>query len=153
MVLSKRDLTTPAEAEALAAHLAGLNPHARLVDGEQGWRLALLGELGSPAPTGAAAPVAHHSRYLAVSFQERCRFDAGAIEDCLAALPQEVYRAKGLVRLDDGAWAAFHVVGGRLQVDLDVAAPRDGESRLVFFGEGLERARLDELLGPCRRPA
>ena len=62
-----------------------------------------------------------------------------------------VFRAKGIARTATG-WLAFQAVGGRLHTDTDAAAPAHGESRLVFFGRGLDGAALGARLAACQHP-
>ena len=68
----------------------------------------------------------------------------GALEDFLAALPPSVFRAKGIVRVEDG-WVRFHAVAGRVDLVPGAAPPEHGTSRLVFFGRELREADLSGL--------
>jgi G3E family GTPase len=72
--------------------------------------------------------------------------DLDALEDGLADLPEAVFRAKGIVRTGAHGWAAFQAVGGRLQVQPDVARPLHGETRIALFGRGLPPSAAEDLL-------
>jgi G3E family GTPase len=146
IILGKTDLhpPTPALLEALRA----LNPAARILDGADELPIAVLLDVEHRA-TAPAAAHAHHSGFAAVSIADAAEHDRDALEDLLEALPPEVFRAKGLVRTDEG-WIAFHVVAGRLQVE-PTAAPAHGESRVVFLGRRIEDAQLRKLYTSTER--
>lgn len=147
VVLSKVDLAS-AEAirgavEAVRAH----NARARIVEGGDGLHPGIL--LDGLEESGARlrsdeAPSANHSDFAVVSLSGRRAYRLDDLEDWLESLPEAVFRAKGLVRTETGGWASFHVVGGRLQIDARAEAPSHGESRIVFFGRGLEREAIEE---------
>ncbi len=155
LVLTKLDdAPDPAGARAhVEAALAEAGGGARLVDAQGELPLELLLDL-EPDPgaestratiaAAASAPAARHSGFQAISLREptAVTWCAEALEDLIERLPAQVFRAKGIVRLDDGHWAAFHAVGGRLEFDPDVPAPAHGESRVVLLGLGLEAERL-----------
>jgi G3E family GTPase len=151
VVVSKVDLAGEAALVPLAAAVAELNPAARLLRaGEADAQVVLDVERG-PRPGGvdpAAAPA--HSGFNAVSIAGDARYDADRLEDWLESLPPEVYRAKGLARVGDERWMAFHVVGGRAQVDLEARAPAHGQSRMVFIGRGVDEAALKRELESSR---
>jgi G3E family GTPase len=94
-----------------------------------------------------------HSDFRAVSLEGPERYDHTALEDLLEALPERVFRAKGIVRGEDGTWASFHAVGGRVEFEPDAAPPLHGQSRLAFFGRGLTRAEVEAMVSSCRSEA
>ena len=152
LVLSKLDLATPEEVERVVAAVRELQPHARIVEGGPTFPVGVL--LDAP-PTQRRADEAtphhaHHSTFEVASFGGPARYALDPLEDWLEALPEEIFRAKGIVQLADGGWAAFHVVGGRLDLELDAPAPAHGESRFAFFGRGLDRAAIDAHLASFR---
>jgi G3E family GTPase len=163
LLLTKLDLV--ADEAAARAHVeaavAAAGGGARMVDVRGELPLELLLDL-SPDPGAAsvradaakgAAPHARHSSFGAVSLAwgAEAAFDAGRLEDLVEQLPDDVFRAKGIVRLANGKWAAFHEVGGRLDFDPDVTAPAHGESRVVLLGPGLAREPLARLFDGARR--
>ncbi|MCC6999802.1 MAG: GTP-binding protein [Deltaproteobacteria bacterium] len=107
----------------------------------------------SHAGAPAGLPLARHSDFLSFAFSQPAAlvYDASRLEDLLEALPPEVFRAKGIARTATG-WLAFQAVGGRLHSDPDAVAPAHGESRLVFFGRGLDGAALATRLAACQQP-
>src|SRR5262249_39618639 len=129
LVLSKLDLAP--DTGRLRALLVELNPAARIVDGDP--TLELL--LDVPRRDRSGHSHAHHSGFEAVSVAGDPVHPLDALEDLLEALPPAVYRAKGVVRTP-GGWFAFHVVGGRVQVE-PAAPPAHGETRAVFLGRGV----------------
>ncbi|HYC57756.1 MAG TPA: GTP-binding protein [Candidatus Binatia bacterium] len=85
--------------------------------------------------------------------------DRGAFEAFLAALPPQVYRAKGFIRLAGGGqtWLFNHVCG-RSELSLFEMGAIDAGLQAVFIGRGIARHRphiLAELERCCRelRPA
>ena len=141
-----------------------LNARARLLEAEAPRsrsaedvlaRLLLDLEVGRPLPATAPGP-SRHSDVSTVTVAGALRYRQGPLEDLLDRLPSAVFRAKGIVALDDGRWLRFQAVGGRVLVDLDVPAPEHGESRIVFFGPGVDREalraalRTAEAAGPGR---
>ncbi len=147
VALTKLDVAGAAgEARARAA-IAAVRPDARVLPASE-LDAALLFDVPEAAPREGRER-AVHSAFRGVSL-EGGTYAAGPLEDLLEALPAAIFRAKGVVRLDDGRWASFHVVGGRLDLRLGVAAPAHGESRLALFGRGLgDDARAPFLA--CRR--
>jgi G3E family GTPase len=131
-----------------------LRPGARLLPHEAGppgdedplVRLVIDPESYSrPAPP--ALPPARtigHARFGVRQISSRGVHRLAALEDYLAALPPSVFRAKGIVRVEDG-WVRFHAVGGRVDLVPDVAPPAHGTSRLVLFGRELREADLSGL--------
>ncbi len=105
----------------------------------------------SHAAAPAGLPLARHSDFRSFAFSQPAplAYDASRLEDLLEALPAEVFRAKGIARTSTG-WLAFQAVGGRLHTDTDAAPPAHGESRLVFFGRGLDGAALGTRLAACQ---
>jgi len=150
VVISKLDLASPTQkAEAVEA-VRRLNPAARILEGGPDLPEGILLDTEGASPS-RDAPRPHegrHSDFQVISFAHGGAHDLTALEDVLEGMPPEVFRAKGIARIDDGRWVAFHVVGERLQIELDAPAPAHGESRFAFFGRGLTRGSVDALLAP-----
>jgi G3E family GTPase len=154
VVFTKRELAGEVASRAAEMEVARLNPRARRLDAEpssppgNGDDLArlILDREGDAGTRPAQAGPARHSsvRTLTVAARERYRMEA--LEDLLDALPLGVFRAKGVAEVEEGRWMRFNVVGGRVQVDLDVPPPDHRETRMAFFGlvfdEGDLRAQL-----------
>ncbi len=148
VVLSKRDVASFEAVSFAEAAVREVNPDVRFVAPDE----SLLAELvldAAPRLSARGDAAVVHSDFRAVSVEGRERYAMERLEDLLEALPDEVFRAKGVVRRAEGGWASFHVVGGRAEVEPDVAAPAHGQSRIAFFGRGLTRERVDALLAPC----
>lgn len=164
IVLSKLDLVDAAGAERARRAVHAVNPHARLLDGAAALPLGVVLDAASAAVAAVAAATAsaagsgsseapaggRHSDWSVLSLRERGAYAANPLEDLLETLPREVFRAKGIVRVEAGRWSSFHVVGGRLELEPDVPAPAHGESRIVLFGQAIDRAHLTALFAACR---
>jgi G3E family GTPase len=153
IVLAKTDLGGDRAGLAKAIEEAGGG--ARVVDGGAELPIDLLLDV-APDPAAVAERAsgraeARHSGFHAVSFA-----DAGSVyvsdrvEDFVEALPEAVFRAKGVVRVGESKWARFHAVGGRVDFDPDVPAPGHGETRVVFLGPRLGEADVQEAWRSCR---
>jgi G3E family GTPase len=84
-----------------------------------------------------------------VSFESASAFSADRFQSFLETLPGNVFRAKGILRIDGSdAGHVFHLVGRRFTLD---PAPPDqaGGSRLVLIGRGLDAGRLRAALAAC----
>lgn len=149
VVLSKADLATPDQIEAAQAAVRAIRPSARIVRGDAELPAEIFLD---PLPEGplslALEPreAARHSDFRTVSLGTGARYRLDELEDWLEDLPQAIFRAKGIVQVEDGGWTRFHVVGGRLQVDTRAAAPAHGESRFAFFGRGIAREAIEARL-------
>jgi G3E family GTPase len=84
-----------------------------------------------------------------VSFESASAFSADRFQSFLETLPGNVFRAKGILRIDGSdAGHVFHLVGRRFT--LDPAPPdRARGSRLVLIGRGLDAGRLRAALAAC----
>lgn len=155
VVLSKADLATPAQIEAAREAVHAIRPSARIVLREEGLP---IGVFLDPLPEGPRArsleprSSAQHSDFRTVSLGGKARYRLDDLEDWLEDLPAAIFRAKGIVQKEDGGWARFHVVGGRMQIDARADAPSHGESRLVFFGRGISPEAIEEKLATFRLP-
>lgn len=147
--VSKRDLADADSLRRTEEAIRELNPAARVIDlRDLPPELVLEAEEQQRVRPDTNGP-ARHSDFRTVTFAGATRYDPLAFEQWLEALPPEVFRAKGVVPLTDDTWAAFHVVGGRLDFEPDAPQPAHGEGRLVFFGRRLERERLHAQLQGC----
>ena len=77
----------------------------------------------------------HRQRFASWALETDARFLLESVRSVASRLPTGIYRAKGLLRLDDGRRAVLHVVGKR--VDLTVGPATEGAtggSRIVAIG-------------------
>ncbi len=161
VVFTKRELAGEVASRAVEQEVARQNPRVRRLDagsvpapGESDALARLVLDLEGDAGRRPAEPVsARHAsvRTLSVAGGERYRTEA--LEDLLEALPEGVFRAKGVVAVEEGRWLRFNAVGGRVQVDPDVAPPEHGESRMAFFGLGFDEPELRVRIARARRRA
>lgn len=148
VVLSKLDLVDAKAARAARAEVEAENPRARIVDGAEGFPVALL--VGVEAAPRPAAERGRHSDFGVVTLTSASCFRVDALEDLVEELPPEVFRAKGIVQVGEGRWASFQAVGGRASLDLEAPRPAHGETRVVLFGRNLRRAELALRMDRCR---
>lgn len=155
LVLNKCDLVTPAQQEQTRRLLREHNPRAALFEATHGQvpTEALFGRVRAnrlladavdrPPPAAHTHLQAEHIgtflwRSTAPLARERC-------EATLAALPPQVYRAKGYVHCTDAPWPSLvNVVCGR--VDYEATRFRDPPAdlnQLVFIGSDLELLTAD----------
>jgi G3E family GTPase len=160
LVVTKLDLVpaadVPATLSRVQAAAAAAGSGARLIDARADLPVAMLLDVtpdAAAAAARAAAPAhAHHSGYQVVSLADRATYRAGPLEDLVETLPEAVFRAKGILKVERG-WAAFHAVGGRIDFLPDAPAPAHGESRVVFIGPSLDEPALAAALHACRAGA
>ena len=149
LLLGKLDLVDDAGAAATAL-LRRLNPVAPIVprprDSSPPWGL-LLGLRGDrilPLPVPRQGQEHAHAGYTSWTFQTEAILQEAQLEAFLDQLPENVFRAKGLVRLDvDWTWTLFNVVGGRLEMGPCAPTRPLQASTLVFIGPDLPQAELE----------
>lgn len=156
IVLSKLDLASAEEVSRAVAAVQEHQPQARILEGGPSLPVGILLDAMAETPRALGLPEVQearqgrHSSFGVISVGGPHRYRLDPLEDFLEELPDAVFRGKGIVHLEDDRWAAFHVVGGRLQLDLGVPAPAHGESRIALFGRALDRAAIEEALAACR---
>ena len=90
-----------------------------------------------------------------VSFESASAFSAERFQAFLETLPGDVFRAKGILRIDGSdAVHIFHLVGRRFTLDPSPAARNGGaagpeRNRLVLIGRNLDPSRLRAALTAC----
>jgi G3E family GTPase len=91
--------------------------------------------------------------FESLSFQSERPFAVHAFQDFLERLPDNVYRAKGLISIAESETRyVFHLVAKRFALD---ASERDGPAtnKLVLIGRNLDGERLRRELEACFAPA
>ncbi|HYB98085.1 MAG TPA: GTP-binding protein [Candidatus Limnocylindrales bacterium] len=185
LVISKTDLVTPRQLASLRARLGRLQPRAAIVECMRGdlgegaslltaagvrraWAASAAKEAaggGEARVTGAQAqaharasqPHGHLDEERFESFS--CRLDhaleRAAFEAFLAALPPQVFRAKGFVRFADGGQAfLFNYVCGRSELAPIALASLEEAVQGVFIGRDIvdRKAQIIGALERCARP-
>lgn len=152
VVLSKRDLAGEQAIEDARRAVRELNPDARFVEPGPSLPVEVLLDVDSTVRRPEQSEGgARHSTFKAVTLAGTQLWDLDKLEDLLEALPENIFRAKGIVPTGDGQWASFHVVGGRLQIDARADAPAHGEGRLAIFGPALNDAEVRSMFEACLR--
>jgi G3E family GTPase len=87
--------------------------------------------------------------FESVSFEADRPFAADKFQRFLEQLPENVFRAKGVLWIDvsDRGWV-FHLVGKRFTLD-ESGGASPMRNRLVLIGRNLDRVRLREELANC----
>jgi len=172
-VLTKTDLAGGAATQALAAAVAGANPLAAQLRGEDAALQARLAAgAGTPEaafrildalPAGpAAAAPAHGVRHVVLRYPGPLSWPAFAIwlTQLLHLHGDRILRTKGvLFDRDRGAWIGVHGVRRFLHppVHLQSGKPPESGSCLVFITDGLDPARIAQsyrrLWSACAEPA
>jgi G3E family GTPase len=129
-----------------------------VIDGRGELPVEALLDVGHGVTAGRAArpaePRARHSGYRALSLaDDGAIYDAGRLEDLIERLPEGVFRAKGVVRVGPGRFAAWNVVGGRVDFVPDAPAPAHGGTRIVLIGPELDDDALRAAFAACRADA
>jgi len=161
LVVNKVDLVTPDALARLHARLGRLNPRALRCDTVRGaveadvlfaTDVATHRERAT-APRAASAHLATDG-FASFVYRSRAPLAKPEFERALGALPPDIVRAKGIVRLVDREWhCLFNVTCGRVELGwlkLGDAAP---ENQAVFIGRHVERHRVAVLaaLAACER--
>ena len=157
LVLNKVDLVTPAQADALDAGLARLNPRALRLKAQRGRVPAelLFGAgaarfRGGPRPAGAGA--GHEGPagegFQSFAYESQGLIDVTAFERFLGGLPANILRAKGLIKTPAGEPPRlFNFTCGRFDLRSLPALRGAGlPTQAVFIGRGLDAVRDEVLL-------
>jgi len=154
VLLNKCDAVGPQKADAVEAKIRAIAERARIVR-------TIRSQIPLPLILGAGLFRrdlrfdAHSHDHIAadgfdaVSFTSDRAFAAEAFQAFLERLPENVFRAKGILTIDgSGGRHLFHLVGRRFTLD---AAPTGfiGRNRLVLIGQDLDGARLRAQLAAC----
>ncbi len=163
VVLNKRDLVGEVELRELRARIAQMAPGVPVLEAVHSEvPLEALTSLAPPAAARAfrdrnrRTEVDHASRFQSVSLACKGRFRAVRLRELLAAMPEGVLRAKGIVRTDEADAEVLQFCGrhGSLRRLEGGAAGEAGEAgRIVAIGlrgrlpvAPLRRALADALL-------
>ena len=147
VLLNKIDLVSPAELATAEAQIAQVNPDARLVRTDRcAVDPALVFGVDSRRRERQAQVAGRPPGPETTSFVYRSSdvLDRQAFEAFADALPDEVFRAKGFLRLANDGFL-FNYVAGRWELE---PFPAEG-TELVFLGEGADAVR-DSVLSALR---
>ena len=100
------------------------------------------GDAAAPAAAGHSAAHSHSHRlsWQSYAFEAPGTLSDARLEDLLFALPDSVWRVKGLVHTDaEWGWTLVHGVGGRIDIRPHRAPHDKHRAALVFIGEVLDR--------------
>lgn len=149
VLINKADLVTGDQMETVEARIRQFNTRAALVRtiyARVDVNLLLGAETGKRPRVPAHRP--HTVDLVQFSYRSHSDFVRTAFEAFLRHLPQQVFRAKGFIRLD-GRSHLLNYVGDRYEL-----APAEAQAtRLVFIGPGLESAKagLIRQIDACAR--
>jgi G3E family GTPase len=155
LLLNKIDLIEPAQIDALETKLRQINPTAAIVRTER-CRIdpELLFGIGrerkiarfGPGSSTPATTHQHDPEFESFAFTSSKIFSRDCFEDFANGLPASMVRAKGFIRLADGA-QLFNFVAGRWELE-----PFEFDrTELVFIGKNIaaEREALVSKLKKC----
>lgn len=165
LLLSKTDLVSPAQVQDLEDTICTLKPGARILRAEQGkvpLPLILDTSLRSQKADTANLPVPqephHHSEHLendgfsSVSFQSDRPFLLEKFQAFIDHLPDEVFRAKGVVWFRESQLRhIFQLSGKRCEFKTD-PWQQPPSNQLVLIGRHLKAAPLQAQLASCLEP-
>ena len=157
VILNKTDLVDEDRTASLRRRIAILKPQARILEATYG-QVPLAAVFG-PEPgalrhrftcdEGGPDPV---DGFQAHSFHLTGAFAAPRFQDFLDTRPQQIFRAKGIIRFaGQDTPSLFQLCGARVSFD-PFAEPAD-DNRLVFIGRDLDRGALETRLGACLQPS
>lgn len=171
ILLNKIDLVEEAERAEIRAEIEDINPSARILETVQGQadlRLLLDVDLHRNKAVVAGEEAAgdfvsfdalvqsggnHLSReeISSVSFVASYPFDYIRLSKFLEALPQNIFRGKGILWMKEyEEQLIFHLVGDRSTAVVgDAWGDKPRESKLVLIGKGLNREEIVEQLQGC----
>ena len=146
-VLNKLDIVDDggAAAEALLREHNTVAPIVRNDAEGALWQLLLAQVPGGRRPTSedTAHGHHHHASLDAWAFPCEAVLDDAALEDFLFAVPDSVYRIKGLVRTNaEWEWTLINGVAGRLDMRPWEPTRAVEQAGLVFIGRHLDEAAL-----------
>ncbi len=146
-VLNKLDLVADGgiAAEALLREHNTVAPIVRNDPGSVLWQLLLAQVPSVERPTEEAALGHHHHHASLDAYAFACEavLDDAALEDFLFAVPDSVYRIKGLVRTNaEWEWTLVNGVAGRLDIRPWEPTRQVQQAGLVFIGRDLDQAAL-----------
>jgi G3E family GTPase len=154
VVLNKIDLVSATALDDLRGWLGSEAPRARLVEAERGRVPAEVvfgggrsaGEGPGVFSSNTLRPIGDAaSQYESFSLPVTARVDVEKLARGLADASCGLVRAKGLLRDNDGALKALHVVGGRFEVTPVPAATATGIACIGLRGR-LERAAVEQAI-------
>jgi G3E family GTPase len=157
VLLNKCDLVDRDRADAVEAMIRAIAGAAKIIRTAQA-RVALPLVLATGRYRNGLEPGDDTHDHLAfdgfeaVSFASEGALSAERFQAFLQQLPANIFRAKGLLRIDDRGWHLFHLVGRRFTID-HTPAGFGGRSRLVLIGQRLDAAGLRAQLAACFAPA
>ncbi|HYA42409.1 MAG TPA: GTP-binding protein [Syntrophobacteraceae bacterium] len=147
ILINKVDLVTPAEAQTVEAGVAQYNDRAAFLRTVKcGVDANLLFGQTSRHRGGSLFP-ASEDKFDSFAWTSEKSLDKTKFDELVGELPQELIRAKGFVRFEEGGRLFNYVVGRADFEEFDVAG-----TELVFIGRNLDRLRpeIENRLNECR---
>lgn len=134
-LLSKLELVSGSRVEVVRGVLAGIAPHAPILDGSDATATAAFLDLGTRRPAGVAdlAPPQLFDPHETILQELPVPVTRIELESLLDALPAEVVRAKGIAIDPTGQHLLVQVVGRRRAItELPVAEDQPGTDLVVI---------------------
>lgn len=138
ILINKIDLVESEEVAAVQGQVRKYNDRA-VITGTVGCRVdhdLLFGMSSTSRPR--SLPASSRTDFQSFAWSTGKMLDPDKFENLVADLPEQVFRAKGFIRVHDGG-RLFNYVAGRVDFEEFAAAGTE----LVFIGPGLDRVRED----------
>ena len=146
LVVCKSDLASAEQLETTREAARKVNKDARFLDVSALGSALFAGDLDLTTRERPAFTLPRHSRFAGFVVGVKSAFDSDTLEQWIEALPAAVYRMKAIAQLRNGEWLSIQRVASRVHVAPAAAAPKHGESRFAFFGEGLDQPAIEAAL-------
>lgn len=163
LLVNKVDLVTPDEVTRVERRLRKLNPRAvqfrsvrGAIDSEVLFATGVATYRDRAREERATSDHLHQDAFGSFLYRSAVELDQGAFEHMLARLPDDIVRAKGIMRLVGRDWhCLFNVTCGRTELGWLKLPDDHTENQAVFIGRHLDRHRAGilEALRRCERVA
>lgn len=161
LVVNKTDLVAPAAVARVRKRLSRLNARALQLESVRGAIAAdvlfatdVAAQRERAGEPRATSQHLAHDAFESFLYRSHVPLDQPAFERVLDALPPDVIRAKGIVRLVDRDWhCLFNVTCGRVELGWLKLGDAQRENQAVFIGRrlGSQREAVLAALAACER--
>jgi cobalamin biosynthesis protein CobW len=163
LLVNKIDLVGPDVVARVERRLRKLNPRAAqfrsvrgAIDSEVLFATGVAEYRDRAREERATSEHLHHDAFGSFLYRSTVELDQPAFERVLARLPNDIVRAKGIVRLVGRDWhCLFNVTCGRTELGWLKLPDDRSENQAVFIGRDIDRHRdgIVAALRRCERPS
>lgn len=139
VIINKCDLAGSDALPALKTAVRQIVPRARLWEtsfGRAPLDLLFAGPQASAERAEPTGPMLPHAAFGSWVYRDRAAWRFSALQAAIEALPKEIYRAKGFLRLalPDKPWGELQMTGRRSWLRLRPRPPEVTDNELLFIG-------------------